>query len=465
MKVRVISDTCTFYPVENEEEAHHGTDNMTLRTTLVYLREQMGEDFQFLIADDLFLVLQQWRGIVFFIQSNDPRYQEVMRLQLQTIREILIFLFGVKFETVMKFRIVQANRIVFTQYVDAYLSACQADYLCSLGTIRNDYSCPHVSEHFLQAAAELLPEFDLNLLSCMLFNRHQLVARFIVPDAVQFHPETFFMLSIFERVEYDSIAEELDEKFSTAYVTSADNRSMKHKTAFLRIERTPVACAISSTRCALNSPFVILVVAENVSQKRKTGNQMKMVDFLTAITSKLKSLVVRPVEPRPVEVVEDLLHYVVIDRTHGWVCELPAETTVRLIKEYRRFANDGEAEEETKRVKNQLAAYGMSAMMRGFTTMIWGELTYHFCYELVFEDDAGDRLKPTQVFSPPPFNDDTGINYRLIADSIFQAERQVTCIELLAVYRGRIQVKAAMAANQTLIEIFKRLKRPGALSV
>jgi hypothetical protein len=71
MKVRVISDTCTFYPVETDDGVHQGTDGMTLRTTLVYLRGQMGEDFQFLIADDLFLVLQQWRGIVFFIQSND----------------------------------------------------------------------------------------------------------------------------------------------------------------------------------------------------------------------------------------------------------------------------------------------------------------------------------------------------------------------------------------------------------
>jgi hypothetical protein len=459
MDVRVISNTTTFYPVEIDENSHGRNDNMSLRATLVYLREQMSEDFQFLTADDLFIVLQQWRGIVFFIQSRDSRFHDVMRLMLQTIREILVFLFGVKFEFVMGHSIVHTNRLIFAQYVDAYLANCQSDYLSLLGALRAEQSCPHVGEMFVEASTRFLPEFDLNLLSCFLFHDHQFVAKFIVPGAVKFEPETFSMLAIFEKVEYGQPAEELDEKFSSAYVISADNNTMKHKTAFLWIERTPVACTLSSTRCAFGSPFVILVVTQNVNMgKRKGEIQMKIVDFLTAITSRLTQLVVRPVPPPPVGLVEDVICFVVIDRTDGRVWELPSATAVARLRTFREFVNDEEAEAELNRVRRQSAAYGMSAMMRGFTTMVWGEVDYHFAYELRFEDEQGVSLNPVQVFSPPPFNDDTSINYRLIVDSLFQPDRKITCLELLAVYRGRVQVKATMAGNQILFEMFKRQK-------
>jgi hypothetical protein len=264
------------------------------------------------------------------------------------------------------------------------------------------------------------------------------------------------MLTIFERVEYQTIDQPPNEEFSSAYVTSVDNRSMKHKTAFLRIERTPVACTISSTRCALDSPFVILVVTQSGAvSERKSEIQMRIVDFLTAATSRLPNVVPRA-GPPPVALLEDVLHYVVIDRTRGTVWELPEETSVRLLQEYLAIENEAEAEEEARRVKDSLAAYGTTGMMRGFTTMMWGEITYQFCYELRFEDETGGQMRPTQVFSPPPFNDDTGLNYRLIADSLFQSDRRITCLELFAVYKGEIQVKQAIAADQALFEMFKR---------
>jgi hypothetical protein len=459
-QVRVISQTTTFYPVETDEATHQSTDNMSLRTTLVYLHEQMGEDFQFFTADDLFVVIQQWRGIVFFIQSSDAKFQDVMRIQLQTIREILMFLFGVKFDAVMRRNIVVNNRVVFAQYVDAYLGACESDYLAAVNAIRPDPCFPQLAEHFLQASADLLPEFDLSLLSCVMFHAHRLVARFNVPGAVKFDPETFAMLSIFERVEYETVDEPRDLHFSSAYVTSAENKSMKHKTAFLRIERTPISCTISSTRCAEDSPFVFLVITQNVGPShrdaKKAETHMKIVDFLTAITNQLMGVATLPPELQPVELLEDLLHYVVIDRTHGTVLEMPADTATRLVFDHRKLDSPEAAQGELAKVKHQLAAYGMSAMMRGFTTMMWGQLDYHFCYELRFEDESGEVLRSAHVFSPPPFNDDTGINYRLITDSLFQTDRSIVCLELFAVYRGTVQVKAALASNQTLFAKFPR---------
>ena len=101
----------------------------------------------------------------------------------------------------------------------------------------------------------------------------------------------------------------------------------------------------------------------------------------------------------------------------------------------------------------------MSAMVRGFTMMMRGEFDYQFCYEMRFENEDGEIMKPSQVFTPPPFNDDTGINYQLITDTIFQTTDKVTCIELLSVYVGKIQVKAAIASNQHLYEMYQRSRK------
>lgn len=415
----------------------------------------MGEDFQFFTADDLFVVLQQWRGMLFYIQSNDPSRQEVMRLQLQKIREILIFLFGTKFDSVMKRNISIPKRQVFAKYVDTYLSACEKDYLYLVNALRVDDDSENIGNTFLQSAAAHLPDFPINLLTCVLFNDHKIVARFNVPNTVEFDPDTYSMLSVFERVEYDEVTNDKDS-FNSAFVGSPENSTMKHKNGFLRIERTPVACALSSTRCSFKSPFVLLAVTQNAKMQQETQDNIR--GFLKSVTDDLMNASFPEREPKPVEILDDLLHYVVINRTSGDVWELPEDLTIRMFRD-RLGLSESDAKTEMQKVKSHLSAYGMSAMVRGYTMMMRGEFKYQFCYEMRFEDSEGNVMKPTQVFSPPPFNDDTGINYKLISDTIFQTDENITCIELFSVYRGKIQAKAAMAANQQLFDMYKHGKK------
>ncbi|OHT12285.1 hypothetical protein TRFO_17980 [Tritrichomonas foetus] len=460
-KVRVISDTTTFYPVEKDgEESHHRNDNMSLRTTLVYLHEQMGEDFQFFTADDLFVVLQQWRGMLFFIQTNNARFQEVMRLQLQTIREILIFLFGTKFESVMKRSISMDKRKVFSQYVDNYLALCQEDYVYLLNAMRVDSDSKEMSDFFLKVVSSIAPDFDINMLNVILFNKNKIVARYDAPNAVKVDPETFLTLSVFERVEYSELDNQISDdiqknnKFDASFVESPNNSSMKHKNAFLRIERTPVACLLSSSRLGESSPFVILVATQNM----KISEEMRqlIMKFISAVTSQLMKFVVPQPEPQPIQVMEELIHYILIDRTHGNVWELPLDLSTGFLMDYLHIDDEDEAIEKMQKLTQQMAAYGMSAMMRGYTTMMWGEQDFQFCYELRFEDEDHEILKPTHVFSPPPFNDDNGINYRLITNSLFPNDEGITCLELLSVYQGKVQVKTVMQANETLFDIYRQ---------
>jgi hypothetical protein len=464
-KVRVISDTVTFYPVEPEgQESHQQNDNLSLRTTLVYLREQMGEDFQFFTAEDLFVVLQQWRGMLFFIQSNDAMRQAVMRLQLQTIREILIFLFGVKFESVMRRCILSTNRVVFAQYVDTYLSICDSDYLTLACTTRPDPESKAIGDMFRNLASGWVPGCP-GVLTCILFRNHKLVSRYAPSDnSVTLDLETFLILSIFEKVEYGGISgEPCTLAFDPTFIGRPDNPTKKQKTAFLRISGTPIACNLSSTRCSANSPFVILVVSESTSgiakpEAGKSETQAQIADFLVTTAARMMNLPIDPVRVPLIDRIDDLLHYIVIDRTRGDVWECPLDHTIQYFQEAFGDLGEDEIKAEAKKVTSQLVAYGMSAMMRGNTTMMWGKLDYQFCYELRFEDEAGQVIEPTHVFTPPGFNDDTGINYGLICDTLFQGHSRITCLELMSIYRGKVQVKAAMAGNQRLFRLFKARK-------
>lgn len=495
-KVRVISDTTTFYPLErDDDEPHSKNDNLSLRTTLVYLHEQMGEDFKFFTADDLFVVLQQWRGMLFFIQTNDSRFHEVMRLQLQTIREILIFLFGPKFESVMKRSISMDKRKVFAQYVDSYLSLCQEDYLYLLNIIRTDPFKQEMSQYFIQTVSTLISEFDIHMLNVTLFDGNQIVARFDSPGSAKLDAETLLNLSILEKVEYNDIS--IDDgqippfenvqtnlqNFDPAFIEDPNNNTFKHKNAFLRIQRSPVCCLLSSSRLGAKSPYVILLATQNM----KITEEMRVLimKFISTITLKMSQFISPPPEEKSIEVMDDLIHYVLIDRTHGKIWELPLDLSVGLLVDYmiqlkhNRNRNNDEQDNSNEddedgdvvddiddieackmmhELTMKMSAYGMSAMMQGLTTMFRGEQDYQFCYELRFQDEKGETLKPNHVFTPPSFNDDNGVNYTLITSSLFPNTENVTCLELLSIYRGGAQVKDVMRGNDALFDFYKGQK-------
>ena len=504
-KVRIISDTITFYPIEKEgEESHNRNDDMSLRATLVYLHEQLDEDFQFYIADDLFVVLQQWRGMLFYIQTNDPCFQEVMRLQLQTIREVLIFLFGPKFESVMKRSISMDKRKIFSQYVESYLSLCQEDYCYLLNSTRVDSESKELSNHFIQSISSIISSFDINMLNVTLFDGNKIIARYDSHTAAKIDPETLLNLSIFEKVEYSDVNNESlnmmignefsnSQNFDPKFVESPTNTTLKHKNAFLRIQRSPVSCLLSSSRLGERSPYIILVATQN--PKITDELRQLILKFITKITDLMSQIENPYPDEKPIQVIEELIHYILIDRTHSNVWELPLDLSTGFLLDYltqlksqtdknnedtkdseqqneknpendddnnndNNIKNDddeleNEAYKMMQKLTMQMAAYGMTAMMKGYTTMMRGEQDFQFCYELRFEDEKGEKLRPTHVFSPPPFNDDNGVNYELITSSIFPNTDGVTCLELLSIYRGGALAKSVMAANDALFEFYK----------
>ncbi|KAH0791283.1 hypothetical protein GPJ56_004903 [Histomonas meleagridis] len=409
-KVRIITDT-TFYPVESD--ARRSNDDLTLKATLFFMLEEMKEDFQYFKADNFFIILQHWRGLIFFIQSNSEKYHEIMKMQLQTIREIILFLFGAKFEAAMRKDISIKKKVIFAQFIDAYLNLCQKDYLYQINSIRTEPHLRYLSDNFIKKISPISHEFNINLISTILFKNHEIISCQTNPGSLKLGPESLLLLSIYEQVEYEDLPDS-NERFNPLYIKTPDMvTSVVHKNAFIRIEGTPIPCIISSARISANSPFVILVVTQNV---RLVQDMKEMIqEFMFIIADDLSTVKIE--FPKPVfecDFLNDLIHFVVVDRTRGNTWEMPNDLSLKALMNHLKIENEDEAKKEFQKITSDMTSYAMNAMLNGFTTMMWGEKDFHYCYELRFEDDGNDVMKPLNVFKPPPFHDDIGFNYRSI---------------------------------------------------
>ena len=73
------------------------------------------------------------------------------------------------------------------------------------------------------------------------------------------------------------------------------------------------------------------------------------------------------------------------------------------------------------------------------------------------EDEDGNIRKPSNVFSHPPFEDDNGINYTLISNSLFPTSKsRVTVYEILPIFVGKVQTKSTLNANIEIMGLYKR---------
>ena len=452
-KVRIITDTTTFYPIESDNDSHRN-DDLSLRATLVYMHEQIGEDFQYFKADDLFIVLQQWRDLLFFIQSNDERYKEIMLLQLQTIREIIIFLFGTKFENVMKRSISLSKRQVFALYVDTYLKLCKKDFLFMMNSTRFNLEDLELNKKFEKNLMTISNGMDINLTAVILFENHKIIGKYLKPGSLKLEQENLLMLTIFEQVEYENI-DDSSKVIDIDFVKSPQNLTIKHKNAYLRVDRSPVPFTLSSSRMGLNSPYVILVVTQNVKMQQEMKDTIQK--YIYSIAESLNTIDFKFSKYLQGDLLDDLLYFIIIDRTNGIVWEMDNIKSILLLENYLSNNDQNFASNFLEEIKTKLISYGMNAMIRGFTTMMWGENDFQYFYQLIFEDDD-EIIKPSNVFKPPPFHDDIGITYRLMINNIFQTNDDISCVELFTVYKGKILVKDAIIENQLLYESLGNVK-------
>lgn len=443
-KIRIISDTTTFYPLDNEDSQHRN-DNLSLRATIIYLKNQLNEDFRFFRSGDIFVVLQQWREMLFLIETTQNISKDLLRIQLQIIKEILVFLFGQRFENVMRRNISLTKRAIFAKYVDQYLLMCRQDYLSLVCALQFDIGNEYVNTAFQEIAAELYKIPDNICMQILLFNNNKIVSSFVPEEVDEFEPDVQYLLQIYEGVEFSPSTEPFDLSLINLDFLQQEPSPITHKSAFLKLNGAPTRVTLSSTRLYPNSPLTLIFVSIN---SKMPDEQKTAVTFqICEIAKKLKETVATTAGPTELEVPEGLIHSVVIDRTNGGVVELPPDVSLALLRRYTGAEEDA-AKETLRQIQTRLASYAMTALLRGSTVMMVGEDDFQYCYELRCVGPDGELLRPTGVYTAPSFDSDVGVSYASAAAALFPGRREpVHVFELLSIFVGTTHVKEVVSGN------------------
>ncbi|EAY17835.1 hypothetical protein TVAG_010590 [Trichomonas vaginalis G3] len=438
MKIRIISTTTTFYPLDTDaQDLSHKNDNLTLKSMLMYLKRELNEEVRFFRAGDKFVVLQQWRDALFVIESDENYSPELLKLTLQATREILIFLFGPKYETVMGTSISLAKRQAFARYIDTYLNHCDTNYLSLLQTPIHDIDNYELGNCFSQCAENVSSQYKSNLIALFLFNNNKIVSMYVPKNASKIDPEMLFIIQLFENVEYPNTKSEPNfQLISEQFV----EENIRTRIAFIRSNRIPLACSLTSSQLYANSPLSILAITQDSKMTIEQKDTIK--SMMMNLTKSVSTLYFAQPNYPPIEVVEGLIHAAFINRTNGTSFELTPDITMSLLSRYMAFQSEEEMEQMVISMKKSLANKAITALMKGYTTMIWGEMDLQFCYLLAFRDADGNEIKPTRVFEPPLFDDDSGITFNLVASSVLPDVRgKINVFEILTVFTGEMPVR------------------------
>lgn len=446
-KIRIISTTTTFYPLDTENQGSSTkNDNLTLKSMLMYLKRELGEEVRFFRSGDKFVVLQHWRDALFVVETSENYSPELLRLILQAARELLIFLFGQKYESVMGTSISLTKRQTYAKYLDTYLSICSRNYLGLLQTTINDADNYELGNCFAQCAENIVSQYKTNLMALFLFNNNKIISTYMPKNGLKIDPEMLYIIQLFEKVEYPETSSEPNfQLINNQFV----EENIRTRIAFIRSHRLPIACSLTLSQLYKDSPLTILAVTQDSKMTQEQKDTVK--NMLSIITKSISTLYSAQPNYPPIEVVEGLIHAVIINRSKGTSFELTPDITMALLKRNMPFENPQQAEETMISIKKQLASKAMSALMKGYTTMIWGEMDFQFCYQLIFRDSEGNEIKPVQVFDPPPFDDDNGITYSLIKTAILpDVKGKIQVFELMTVFTGEMPVRDVAAGNQMM---------------
>jgi len=449
--VRVVTDSATFYPLEKpNDENRHKNDDMTLLTTLSYMKEQMKEDFNYYVSGDMLIVLEYWKGMLFMTKTKLNIGFEVMKDFIAHLRSILVFLFGIKYENFMRRNISCTKRQVFAKYVDSYIEMVSGSPRYLLRTI----TCSDIGPSFKRMIADSnIPNFPDNggrLLSIVLFSHTDFLCQVAFTKESTLDPETILILQLFLRIE---TAE--DERLG--YQTPFDAESMpelKHKRANIKIGDTISSCTLSYSQCGSVSPYYVVAITEN--SKITPECQQQIREYLIGFIRHIKGIYRAPMPISIPSFSDELIYYVAINRTTGFTWELPKSTSMSLISLYEIIDFSTAANQRYDSILSQLITYSESAISNGFFTMMWGEDDYQYCYQLLFENIDGELVLPLSPINSK--NNDNFSKYKSIVDCCFNGDQTIRCSEIISVYRSSIQIEEANLSNQLIYAYFKKIQ-------
>ena len=428
--VRVISNSMTYYPIDSRNE-----EGLTLINSIAFLQENFRESVQSFQAEDQIVVMQMWNGLLFAITSKNTVSEPLLKIILQVMKDIAVFLFGPQFHTVMCSKSISgALREIYARYLETYFSLCNQDCKFTIMLPQMDHTFVKLTQQFKELIKNEAGIVDESFLEGILFNNHRVISRFAKNENSMLELNDIFQLSLLEQVE-----------FSTAK-NSPEAFTMTIKGANVRVDGTMQNCILASGKLG---PFFLIMLYKRNQQQQFTQEQKDKLEALSAAISRTILAFTEVKKPPVPYQITGLLHYILINRTTGEIYESQPHP-------------DSKHEPEPKwlalldKLKRTMTSIGMSAIVNGNSCVIRNEMIFQYTYDLVFVRKQKE-IMPKTLLQPVNF-EKGGLSYKSIVSETI-SEDNTTCFEMMTVYLGVMNTCDVIKANAYLFNVLTGVKR------
>jgi hypothetical protein len=416
--VRVVGSG-TFYP----QECEHPEGDQTIMSTIAFMRATLDVGLRYLRTPDHLTVFDFWNGILFAITSPRTRSPHLQHAQLEVVRDISVFLFGLHFENVMLRNVAKSNCHVFERYVNCFLGLCARDSRAGLRIVPASRGYGHCSRCLLETIPGSAIPLDLCFVECVVFRRNSVIVRLGRAQQPCLCASDLFLLSLYAQLEHEESGSDGPVRlFDPNYVNIRNPPSVKHRAAFLRVDGVLEHCSIASTRLGGNSPFVAVFVTKGAYAKERREVIMSVLALIAAETEGAY----RDVPPRAPSSMPGLVRLIITNRING---------------EY--FEESGVVSDASRRVGDLLVERvvekAADAMADGMTVFMWSDELFRFVYQLAFVDERGQILAPDE---PLP----VGVGFDKITAELYP-RKIVTVYQVFTVYVATVEPATIIRIN------------------
>lgn len=247
MQVGVVTNII-YYPRDPQKQTHLSP----VMTTITFIKCNVDSGLDYVKTDNKTIVFQFWNNVLFFCCSKTMSVQ-LLRFQLEQIKNISIFLFGPNFEKCMSNNIKINQNKLFAFYVDTYIEECEKRMQLPLGILEHSTKYRDFSM-FLNKELELV-KLPVKSYEYIVFKDNQIVARQSIGKNTMVNYRSLINIYLTTIINYKD---------------DNESESIKHKYGFLNIGNNNQKFVISSLK--FNSCIIVLITDSDLSDPENKSN-------------------------------------------------------------------------------------------------------------------------------------------------------------------------------------------------
>lgn len=457
LNIRIISKFTTFYPLEMiDGDKKKITDDLTFVNTLLYVKEQLDEDFHYLSFKNNNIVKSTYRDVIFFCQADNSKFKvKFLKYILHTVKLIVNFLLGPDFDKHMGISVSHIYREMFSKYIDIFLDHVKTNPLCYLNIV-------HFSDDYNLKKTNIAKYDNVDIISVMIFVNQKLMLQYQNSKEGYLNMESIFLLYLFIKMEYPKIYD--NKRFPLREDFTLSDDEIKNKKGFLFIKDVLTECRLSCKRISKDSPYVMLVISktsDNSTNFEKNISRFMSEFYNNKVSEKFQqiSTMTRSVS---IDSHDTIIYYSVVNRTNYHVYTSPFNKDIlnRIRSQSWSTISDEEASNMLFDMCLKISNLSVEALSNGHTCIFLGELECFLSYNLFFVNSKDMIVNPPHSFKGLNLYSTDGFLYDDLLISSEHKDTSLRVFEVFVIFQYNVRsIDAINDSTDILNEYLKRIKK------